>query len=229
MSSGVVRQKGPVHAADQVYVWDYVGEYGDVCNKANVYGDDSDYVELGEGVDPGDHPAVIRELQGQGAARPERLETPNGGPLDDTGAAASTDGPGQVDLTAGPGGARRDDVAPSAVEPETAAPTLEVRAAEAACAANLDAVDPAGDAGLDRLLLLSLAIFAPISRLTVFAAWWIDKKWEIGTHYGLFFDAWEQALLNQVVYGAIIQIIPGFVLGAITLAIMRRRKDMTRE
>ena len=79
------------------------------------------------------------------------------------------------------------------------------------------------------LLLLSLAIFAPISRLTVFAAWWIDKKWQIGTHYGLYFDSWEQALLNQVVYGALVQIIPGFILGALTLTIMRRRKGITRK
>lgn len=80
-----------------------------------------------------------------------------------------------------------------------------------------------------RLLLLSLVIFAPISRLTVFAAWWIDKKWQIGTHYGLYFDTWEQALLNQVVYGAIVQIIPGFVLGALTLAMTKRRKGITIE
>ena len=79
-----------------------------------------------------------------------------------------------------------------------------------------------------RLLLLSLVIFAPISRLTVFAAWWIDKKWQIGTHYGLYFDVWEQALLNQVIYGAIVQIVPGFILGALTLAVMRRRKGITR-
>lgn len=80
-----------------------------------------------------------------------------------------------------------------------------------------------------QLLLLSLAIFAPISRLTVFAAWWIDNKWQIGTHYGLYFDTWEQALLNQVVYGALVQIIPGFILGALTLAIMRRRNGITRK
>ena len=80
-----------------------------------------------------------------------------------------------------------------------------------------------------RLLLLSLAIFAPISRLTVFAAWWVDTKWQIGTHYGLYFDAWEQALLNQVAYGALVQIIPGFALGALTIAIMRRRKGITTE
>ena len=80
-----------------------------------------------------------------------------------------------------------------------------------------------------RLLLLSLAIFAPISRLTVFAAWWVDTKWQIGTHYGLYFDAWEQALLNQVAYGALVQIIPGFALGALTIVIMRRRKGITTE
>ena len=75
-----------------------------------------------------------------------------------------------------------------------------------------------------RLLLLSLAIFSPVSRLTVFVAWWIDTNWQIGTHYSLYFDHWTQALLNQVVYGALVQIIPGFILGAFVLAVMRRKK-----
>jgi hypothetical protein len=75
-----------------------------------------------------------------------------------------------------------------------------------------------------QILLLALAIYSPISRLTVFAAWWVDRKWELDTHYGLYFDTWEQALFNQVVYGAGIQIIPGFILGAFTVAMMRRKK-----
>ena len=79
------------------------------------------------------------------------------------------------------------------------------------------------------LLLLSLAIFSPISRLTVFVAWWIDSKWQIGTHYGLYFDHWTQALLNQVVYGALVQIIPGFIIGALILAVMRSRKKVARK
>ena len=74
------------------------------------------------------------------------------------------------------------------------------------------------------LLLLSLLIFSPISRLTVVAAWWVDKRWEIGTHYGDYFDTWTQTLLNQGIYGALVQIIPGFLLGALTLGIMRYRK-----
>lgn len=79
------------------------------------------------------------------------------------------------------------------------------------------------------LLLLSLAIFSPVSRLTVFVAWWIDTKWQIGTHYSLYFDHWTQALLNQVVYGALAQIIPGFILGALMLAVMRSRKRVARK
>ena len=78
------------------------------------------------------------------------------------------------------------------------------------------------------LLLLSLVIFSPISRLTVVVAWWIDTKWEIGTHYGLYFDNWAQSLLNQGVYGALVQIIPGFLLGSMTIAIMRYRKSVTK-
>jgi hypothetical protein len=79
------------------------------------------------------------------------------------------------------------------------------------------------------LLLLSLIIFSPISRFTVFVAWWIDTGWEIGTHYGLYFDNWIQALINHVVYGALVQIIPGFFLGSLILAIMRYRKPVTKE
>ena len=79
------------------------------------------------------------------------------------------------------------------------------------------------------LLLLSLIIFSPVSRLPVVAAWWIDTRWEIGTHYGLYFDNWTQTLLNHGVYGALVQIIPGFLLGAMTLAIMRNRKSVSRE
>ncbi|MDN5201697.1 hypothetical protein QQ008_10000 [Fulvivirgaceae bacterium BMA10] len=76
------------------------------------------------------------------------------------------------------------------------------------------------------LLLLSLMIFSPVSRFPVFILWWIDKKWEIGTHYGFYFDNWPQALVNQVVYGAFVQIIPGFLLGSLTLAIMKNRKSV---
>ena len=79
-----------------------------------------------------------------------------------------------------------------------------------------------------RLLLLCLIIFSPVSRFTVFIVWWIDTKWAIGTHYGLYFDNWIQALLNHVVYGALVQIIPGFLLGSMTLAIMRYRKSVTK-
>jgi len=79
------------------------------------------------------------------------------------------------------------------------------------------------------LLLLSLIIFSPVSRLTVFVAWWIDIRWEIGTHYALYFDNWIQALLNHVVYGALVQIIPGFILGSLTLAIMQYRKPATKQ
>ena len=79
-----------------------------------------------------------------------------------------------------------------------------------------------------RLLLLSLIIFSPVSRFTVFIVWWIDTKWAIGTHYGLYFDNWIQALLNHVVYGALVQIIPGFLLGSMTLAIIQYRKSVTK-
>lgn len=77
------------------------------------------------------------------------------------------------------------------------------------------------------LLFLSLLIFSPISRIPVFLAWWVDKHWAIGTHYGLFFDSWPQALLNQAVYGSLVQIIPGFIIGALTLIIMKYKTSVT--
>lgn len=79
------------------------------------------------------------------------------------------------------------------------------------------------------LILISLTIFSPISRLTVVAAWWVDITWEIGTHYGLYFLNWPQVLLNQGIYGALVQIIPGFVLGSMTIAIMRHKKSASKQ
>ncbi|MDG1349944.1 MAG: hypothetical protein P8P80_02495 [Crocinitomicaceae bacterium] len=78
------------------------------------------------------------------------------------------------------------------------------------------------------LLLLSLFIFSPVSRLTVVVAWWIDTRWEIGTHYSLHFDSLVQAAFQQVVYGSLIQIIPSFLLGSLTIAIMQYRKPATK-
>ena len=78
------------------------------------------------------------------------------------------------------------------------------------------------------LLILSLIIFSPVSRLTVVVAWWIDTRWEIGTHYSLHFDSIAQATFQQVIYGSLIQIIPGFLLGSLTIAIMRYRKSAKR-
>jgi hypothetical protein len=79
-----------------------------------------------------------------------------------------------------------------------------------------------------RLLLLSLVIFSPPSRFPVFVLWWITKKWELGTHYDIF-DSWDQALVGQLVYGSLVQIIPGFLLGSLTLAIKRRRAHVGDE
>ena len=76
------------------------------------------------------------------------------------------------------------------------------------------------------LLLLSLTVFSPISRIPVFLLWWIDRNWEIGSHYGLFYEDWVQALVSHVAGGALVQIIPGFLLGSLTLAIVRSRKTV---
>jgi hypothetical protein len=77
------------------------------------------------------------------------------------------------------------------------------------------------------LLLLSLIIFSPISRIPVAILWWIDTRWEIGTHYGLYFDNFAQAFFQQVVYGSLTQIIPSFLLGSLTLVIIKNRKNHT--
>jgi hypothetical protein len=72
------------------------------------------------------------------------------------------------------------------------------------------------------LLLLTLIIFSPISRIPVFLLWWIDTTWEIGTHYNIF-TSWGQALVGQLFYGSFVQIIPGFIMGSLVLIIMRSR------
>ena len=72
------------------------------------------------------------------------------------------------------------------------------------------------------LLLLSLVIFSPPSRFPVFVMWWIDTNWALGTHYGIF-DSWGQALFSQLFWGSVIQVIPGFLLGSVVLAIQRAR------
>lgn len=79
-----------------------------------------------------------------------------------------------------------------------------------------------------QIILLSLIIFSPISRIPVAILWWIDTKWEIGTHYGLYYDSFGDALLNHVIYGSLVQLIPAFLLGTITMAIMRYRKTITQ-
>ena len=76
------------------------------------------------------------------------------------------------------------------------------------------------------LLLLSLFIFSPISRIPVAILWWIDTRWEIGTHYGLYFDNFAQAFFQQVVYGSLTQIIPSFLLGSLTLVIIKNHTNL---
>ncbi|MCW8880488.1 MAG: hypothetical protein OQK51_25795 [Kangiellaceae bacterium] len=73
-----------------------------------------------------------------------------------------------------------------------------------------------------QLLLYTLLIFSPISRLPVFVLWWITKTWNLGTHYDIF-DNWSQALIGQLFYGALVQIIPGFIVAALLLSINRHR------
>ena len=77
------------------------------------------------------------------------------------------------------------------------------------------------------ILIMGLLIFSPISRIPVAMFWWIDQNWAFGTHYGLYFDNWVDALLNHIGYGSLVQIIPGSLLGSITIIIMKRKKLAT--
>lgn len=74
-------------------------------------------------------------------------------------------------------------------------------------------------------LFTALLIFSPISRIPVAVLWWLDRKFEMGSHYGLYFDNFPEALLNHVFYGALIQIVLGFILGMITIALIKRFKN----
>ncbi len=74
------------------------------------------------------------------------------------------------------------------------------------------------------LLFLCLLIFSPVSRIPVFILWWITKHWELGTHYDIF-DNWSQALIGQLFYGSLIQVVPAFLLGSFTLWYLGKRKQ----
>ena len=72
-----------------------------------------------------------------------------------------------------------------------------------------------------RLLLVSLVIFAVLSRIPVLALWWVTDTWGLGTHYD-FTDSFGQALVAQA-FGALTQIVAGTILGWATLALKRRQ------
>ncbi len=73
------------------------------------------------------------------------------------------------------------------------------------------------------IITYCLIILSVIIRIPVALLWLLESKYQIGSHYGLFFDNFQQALINQVIYGSIIQVIPGGILSAITIAVMRKR------
>jgi hypothetical protein len=78
------------------------------------------------------------------------------------------------------------------------------------------------------IILLSLVLFSPISRIPVFILWWITKTYNLGSHYDIF-DNWTQALVGQLFYGSLVQTIPGFLVGAITIAIMKYKTKSAKE
>lgn len=70
------------------------------------------------------------------------------------------------------------------------------------------------------VILLSLVIYSPISRIPVAIAWWIDVEYNLETHYGWYFESFSQAILNHVVYGSLVQIIPSIIIALITVKIL---------
>jgi len=84
----------------------------------------------------------------------------------------------------------------------------------------------ANDKQAFKVLLISLLLYSPISRIPVAILWWVDTKWEIGTHYGLYYDNFIQALLNHIIYGSLVQLVPGYLLGILTIIIARYRTTL---
>lgn len=74
------------------------------------------------------------------------------------------------------------------------------------------------------LIAYCLIILSLVTRIPVSLLWLLESKFQIGTHYGLFFESFPQALLNQVIYGSLIQLIPGIILSATTIAVIQKRK-----
>ena len=77
------------------------------------------------------------------------------------------------------------------------------------------------------LFFSSLVIFSFLSRIPVLVLWWITTTWELGTHYDVF-ENWGQALVGTLLLGPLVQIIPGGLLGSLTLAIKRRHKPVDK-
>jgi hypothetical protein len=81
-----------------------------------------------------------------------------------------------------------------------------------------------------KLLLISLIIFSPITRIPVVILWWVTKTFEIGTHYDMW-DNWSQVLLGQLLYMPLIQIFLGFILGVLVITMVkpanRKSEDLT--
>ena len=71
-------------------------------------------------------------------------------------------------------------------------------------------------------ILVALLIFSPISRLPVAIAWWVDTEYQLGTHYGWYFDSFSQVLLNQIIYGSLVQLIPSLILASFVIFIANK-------
>lgn len=81
-----------------------------------------------------------------------------------------------------------------------------------------------------KLIVLLLLVFSPLSRIPVAIAWWVDVEYNLGTHYGWYFDSFSQVLLNHMVYGTLVQLVPSMMVAAISLALLKRlRKSKDAE
>lgn len=74
-----------------------------------------------------------------------------------------------------------------------------------------------------RLLFLSLLVFSLLSRIPIVFMWWITSRYGLGTHYDMYRNL-AQALLFQFGVSASVQIVTGFLVGSLALALSRRRR-----
>jgi len=74
-----------------------------------------------------------------------------------------------------------------------------------------------------KLLMVLMIVFSPLSRIPVAIAWWFDVEYQLGTHYGWYFDSFHQVLINHMFYGALIQLLPSLLLAALIIKVQNSK------